>query len=107
MIWGNDFFLLLAGVMSVVAAPDSTNATYTNPILNTVGADPWVTRHQNYYYMTYTTNDNITMLRSSTLTNWNNADIRVIFDPPKAQNYSTDLWAPVRDTDGAISSFRR
>lgn len=60
--------------------------------------------------MTYTTNDNITLLRSQTLTfvqptassmwaltfhrDWNNAETRLIFDPPTGLNYSTDLWAP-------------
>lgn len=74
----------------------STNATttYTNPILNKVGADPWVIQHGNYYYMTYTTNDNITILRSSVLTDWDNADVKLAFDPPPGMNYSTDLWAP-------------
>ena len=44
------------------------SSTYMNPILNTTGADPWVIRDGDYYYMTYTTNDNITMLRSKALT---------------------------------------
>jgi hypothetical protein len=29
----------------------SSASTYINPILNEVGADPWVTRHGDYYYM--------------------------------------------------------
>lgn len=29
----------------------SNASTYTNPILNEVGADPWVIRHGDYYYM--------------------------------------------------------
>lgn len=29
----------------------SSASTYTNPILNEVGADPWVIRHGDYYYM--------------------------------------------------------
>ncbi|KAH0086913.1 hypothetical protein KCU96_g9629, partial [Aureobasidium melanogenum] len=41
----------------------SNASTYTNPILDEVGADPWVIRHGDYYYMTYTTNSNITILR--------------------------------------------
>lgn len=28
----------------------------------------WVVRYEDYYYMTYTTNDNITLLRSKILT---------------------------------------
>ena len=45
-------------------------------------------------FRTYTTNTNITMLRSSVLTDWDNADVKLVFDPPPGMNYSTDLWAP-------------
>ncbi|KAK7622194.1 alpha-N-arab-like proteininofuranosidase [Phyllosticta citricarpa] len=72
----------------------TNNNTYTNPVLNATGADPWVIRYNEYYYMTYTTADNITLLRSRILTDWNNAERRLIFKPPKGQNYSTNLWAP-------------
>ncbi|KAF2005847.1 glycoside hydrolase family 43 protein [Amniculicola lignicola CBS 123094] len=72
----------------------NSSKTYTNPILDTVGADPWVIRHDGYYYMTYTTNDNITLLRSNELTNWNDAESRLIFKPEPGLPYSTDIWAP-------------
>lgn len=63
--------------------------------------------------MTYTTNENITLLRSKVLTyvqegfrpsttstadfvsrNWDNAETKLVFNPPMGFNYSTDLWAP-------------
>ena len=69
----------------------NSSATYTNPILNSVGADPWVIRHGDYYYLTSTTNDNITMRRSSVLTDWNNADVKLVFNPPKGYGYSTGM----------------
>jgi len=46
----------------------TSGATYTNPILNAVGADPWVFHYNDYYYMTYTTSDNVSLLRSKVLT---------------------------------------
>jgi GH43 family beta-xylosidase len=46
------------------------------------------------YDRTYTTNTNITMLRSSVLTDWDNAEVKLAFNPPPGMNYSTDLWAP-------------
>jgi hypothetical protein len=82
--------LLLVSILTLATA-QSNNATYTNPILPT-GADPWVIRYENYYYMTYTTNDNITILRCSILTDWTTADVKLAFNPPPGQNYSTDLW---------------
>ncbi|KAH7115151.1 alpha-N-arab-like proteininofuranosidase [Dendryphion nanum] len=72
----------------------SPSISFTNPILDSVGADPWVFRHGNYYYMTYTTNEDITLLRSRKLTDWNNAEQKLIFKPSPGLNYSTDIWAP-------------
>lgn len=32
---------------------------------------------------------------------WNNADSKVLFNPPKGEAYSTDLWAPeIHSIDG-------
>ncbi|KAK1810520.1 hypothetical protein LTR12_015100 [Friedmanniomyces endolithicus] len=84
---------LLVSFLTLGAARVNSSDTYTNPILPT-GADPWVIRNGDYYYMTYTTNDNVTILRSSILTDWTNADVKLAFEPPPGQNYSTDLWAP-------------
>ncbi|KAF2742724.1 glycoside hydrolase family 43 protein [Sporormia fimetaria CBS 119925] len=91
----NLLHLLPAAALQVAPVTCQNNSsTYTNPILDTVGADPWVIRHGDYYYMTYTTNSDITLLRSRILTNWNNADRKTLFLPPPGQNYSTDIWAP-------------
>ena len=46
----------------------SSNGTYTNPILDSVGADPWVTRYDGYYYLMFTNGANITLYRSQGLT---------------------------------------
>ncbi|GAB1725175.1 hypothetical protein NU195Hw_g6895t1 [Hortaea werneckii] len=83
----------IASAASQSTTFSSNAATYTNPIVPT-GADPWVTRHGGYYYMTYTTTTNITILRSQDLVDWSNAEVKLAFDPPPGQNYSTDLWAP-------------
>lgn len=91
------FITLLVSLLSLASAQSNSSATYPNPILPT-GADPWVTRYEGYYYMTYTTNDNVTILRSSILTDWTNADVKLAFDPPTGYNYSTDLWAPVSES---------
>ena len=91
---------LLASLLCLVTAQSNTSASYTNPILDVVGAaDPWVIRYDGYYYMTYTTSTNVTILKSSILTDWNNADAKLAFEPPIGQNYSTDLYdMPLRKT---------
>lgn len=65
------FFTTVASIFGLVLGQSiysSDNATFTNPILQKYGADPWVVRNGDDYLMTYTTNDNITILRSRTLT---------------------------------------
>lgn len=47
---------------------DTHGATYTNPVLSKYGADPFVVKYQDHYLMTYTTQDNVTISRSKTLT---------------------------------------
>jgi len=93
-------FALLVSIPALVHGQANYSSTYTNPILSS-GADPWVIRDGDYYYMTYTTNDNVTILRSSVLTDFSNADAKAAFVPPPGQNYSTDLWAPVRGPKSA------
>ena len=83
-------FALLTTLLCAVSAQSDSTATYTNPILDT-GADPWVIRYGGYYYLTYSTNDNITISRSRDLTDWSNAEVELAFQPPEGQNYSTDL----------------
>lgn len=72
----------------------SSNGTYTNPVLTAVGADPWAFYYEGSYYLTYTTTDNITLLKSPVLTDWDNAEVKLVFSPSPGMNYSTDLWAP-------------
>lgn len=84
----------LFGTASLISAQTSNGSTFTNPILHSFGADPWVIRHDNYYYMTYSTNDNVTILRSATLTNWDTADVKLAFKAPENTSYTYDSWAP-------------
>ncbi|KAH8660108.1 glycosyl hydrolase [Xylariales sp. PMI_506] len=89
---------------SEVGTDKSTNATYSNPVMTSNVGDPFMTRYtaadgEQWYLLTYTTNDNITLKRSKTLTdNWDNAEIRTVFNPDpvadEGQPWSTDLWAP-------------
>jgi hypothetical protein len=74
---------LLTSLLPLVSAQNnSAGSTFTNPVLNQVGADPFVAKDDGYYYLTYTTATNITILRSTSLTDWDNADAKLAFDPP-------------------------
>lgn len=72
---------LTASLLPLISAQNNS-ATFTNPVLSEVGADPFVVKDGGYYYMTYTTTTNITILRSTSLTDWDNADVKLAFDPP-------------------------
>ncbi|KAL9081566.1 MAG: hypothetical protein Q9159_007258 [Coniocarpon cinnabarinum] len=96
---GVSFLALTASAQNAsMSAPGSpavdNSTTYMNPILDGAGADPWVIQDNGWYYLTFTLTDNITLYRSKTLTDWNHAESKVLFNPPSGQPYSTDLWAP-------------
>ena len=65
-------YLLLAAVswiqFALAQKTTASDGTYTNPILDSVGADPWVTRYEGYYYLMFTNGANITLYRSQGLT---------------------------------------
>lgn len=54
----------------------------------------YMTRYDDWYLLTYTTNDNITLKRSHSLTdNWDDAETRVVFnpDPNSGEPWATDV----------------
>ena len=75
----------------------SGNTTYKNPIMSVKAGDPWMTTYDSYYLFTFSTNSNITLKRSHSLTsNWDFAETKVVFnpDPDGGQPWSLNLWAP-------------
>lgn len=66
----SSLLLALVSGLQLTVAQNSTSgsATYTNPVLDSVGADPWVTRDGGYYYLMFTNGANITLYRSQSLT---------------------------------------
>ena len=84
------FSILLTILTVFLCGVHAQDGTFTNPILD-VGADPWMIKHDGYYYLTYTTATNITILRSQSLTDWENAELKLAFQPPEDEDYSTDL----------------
>lgn len=72
---------LFTGILPLTFA-QNYSTTFTNPVLNSVGADPFVVKDGGFYYLTYTTATNITILKSTSLTDWDNAEVKLAFDPP-------------------------
>ena len=86
--------ILLIFAVTGLCQYDGANSAYTNPILTGNGADPWVIKHEDYYYMTFTLATNITIYRSKILTDWNNAEERMVFNATPNTPYAYSLWAP-------------
>ena len=85
--------------LSQVGTLAPTNKTYMNPIMTVNAGDPWMTRYDDYYLFTFSTNTNITLKRSKSLTDdWDFAESKVVFTPnPESMlPYSTDVSTCLR-----------
>ena len=84
--------LILVAMITPVRADDVKTFF---PVISSSGADPWVIRHDDgYYYMTASTNDDVTLWRSTSLTGIGGGEKKVIWTPPKSGPTSKNLWAP-------------
>ena len=72
---------------------ENTNTTFTNPIRNS-GADPWVFKDGNEYFVTFTTGGNITLLRTEKMSDVKSAVSKVVWHPPSTGLNSKQIWAP-------------
>lgn len=64
------------------------------PVVAGDAADPWVIRHDGWYYMTATTGTNVTVWRSKSLSGIGGGERKVIWTPPAKGPASKNLWAP-------------
>lgn len=86
---------LMAGVVVAVtgATPASAlDCTFLNPVLPQ-GQDPSVVYQDGYYYLVQS-NGTLTITRSETMTGLGRAEPVTVFEPPRGQPYSYDVWAP-------------
>jgi GH43 family beta-xylosidase len=76
-----------------VLVPPTQTSTFKNPILNN-GADPWVIKEGNEYFVTFTTGNNITLLRTNKMSDLRNATKKAVWVAPANGMNSKDVWAP-------------
>ncbi|KAH9924080.1 glycoside hydrolase family 43 protein [Fomitopsis serialis] len=67
-------------------------ATYHNPIVPGIGADPWMIQHGSDYYLTYTTGTNVQLRKSSNIAQFN-VTPTVVYTPANGSGLSA-VWAP-------------
>ena len=86
--------IALALLFAAHAGAREPAANFYN-VLAPEGADPWVYRHSDgVYYLTLTTETNVTLWRSPTLSGVAGGEKRVVWTPPAAGPGSRNLWAP-------------
>ncbi|MBV6647671.1 MAG: family 43 glycosylhydrolase, partial [Cyclobacteriaceae bacterium] len=69
------------------------DSLFLNPIF-TSGPDPWVFQTEEFYYLTFTTGNNVTLYRSTQMSDLSAASPRVIWTPPATGPNSQNIWAP-------------
>lgn len=67
--------------------------TFKNPILET-GPDPWVFKDNDTYFVTFTTGNNITLIRTKKMSDLKKGVQKVIWIPPASGMNSKEIWAP-------------
>ena len=67
--------------------------TFTNP-LEANGPDPWVTRHDGYYYYTNTLGNRLALWKTPDLSQVGQAEAHTVWTPPPAGPNSSNIWAP-------------
>jgi GH43 family beta-xylosidase len=88
-------FALVAAILSqpVAVAAQAVSDTFTNPLLQN-GADPWVISFDGSYYFMATTGRNLTIWKTSDITDLRGAKKKVVWTPPATGPYSHEIWAP-------------
>lgn len=69
------------------------DSLFSNPILSE-GPDPWVFQTNDWYYLMFTTGNNLTLYRSDEMADLSEATRRVIWTPPASGPNSRNIWAP-------------
>jgi GH43 family beta-xylosidase len=81
------------GGTTVNPPPAANDSTFTNPLLSS-GPDPWVFRKDSIYYYTHTTGNNITIRKTTKISELKKAVASVAWVPPATGAYSRNIWAP-------------
>jgi len=86
-------FSVLAALLLSFSGYSQSASTFTNPLLPS-GADPWSIYKDGFYYYTHTTGRNLTLWKTTSLDQLQNAPHRVVWTPPATGPNSRDIWAP-------------
>jgi len=91
-------FILISFILQAVpvtnnASEASTNAYFSNPVVNR-GADPWVILHDGTYFFCQKRFSGIQVNRCRRLQDLGKDNWKLVWAPESGQSYSKELWAP-------------
>ena len=88
-------FLLLASLICYVHS-----ATFSNPLKDPNGSDPFLVTFEDYYYFLTTTNTNVQITRATTLEGLKMGENKVVYSDDEPSR-CCNVWAPeIHNLDG-------
>lgn len=73
--------------------PPATSTTFRNPLLSR-GPDPWVIRHEGFYYVLHTTGNEVRIYKTARITDLPRTQPVTVWTPPSTGPNSRNIWAP-------------
>ncbi|WP_266367455.1 glycoside hydrolase family 43 protein [Tellurirhabdus rosea] len=67
--------------------------TFLNPLLNS-GPDPWVVRHDGWYYYCHTVGNGVRLWKTRRISELAAAENRLVWQPAAGEAFSRNVWAP-------------
>jgi GH43 family beta-xylosidase len=85
--------VVLGGASCGVAQKVVATNTFTNPVLEQ-GPDPWVVYWKGFYYYSNTEGSNLTLRKTSDITDLRDAEVKAVWTPEPGHAWSKEVWAP-------------
>jgi len=86
--------ILSAVLLSFIYFEVDCACQFHNPLWPGASPDPWMIYHDGHYYFCKSADGGIKIYKSEFLSNWKNAQAKVVWRPPANGGYSKELWAP-------------
>ncbi len=69
---------------------------FSNPLIKSgaAAADPYMTLHNGWYYLSFTTGGSVDVWASRSMVDWSNARKKTLWRKPETGAMSRDIWAP-------------
>lgn len=105
LIIPSKMFWLIAGIVGALCFPLACGvSTFTNPLKNPNGSDPFIVHDSGFYYMTTTTWNNVQLTRATTIGGLKTAAPVTVYSTTTASR-CCNVWAPEIHKIGGMYVF--